>query len=270
MDSLHLDKNLRLEGNACLKDARHVILGVPADYTQTNRVGARYGPLEIRKNFLELEKDWDKISFHDLGDVEPVLGDMNATCKRVAEVLTELKSESIATPIILGGEHTITYGAVKALQPETVVWFDAHADLKDEYMSQRFCHASVARRIRELGIEVIQVGVRTQSPEEKIFAEKEGVTQLSSDAKEEIIEKIRDKKVYVSVDLDVLDPSIAPGVGNPEPSGLSLNTLLSLIDSVGVNCQIIGYDLVEACPSFDEGLTSLCAANILQNTLQEK
>ncbi|MFH1788345.1 MAG: agmatinase [Candidatus Altiarchaeota archaeon] len=268
MDSLHLDKNMRLEGNAALNDARHAILGVPADYTQTNRVGARYAPLEIRKNFLELDKEWDRISYYDLGNVWPVLGDMKATCGRVAEVLTQLKSESHATPIILGGEHTITYGAVKALQPEVVVWFDAHADLNDKYLGQPFCHATVARRIMELGVKLVQVGVRTKSFEEKEYSEKERVIQVSAEDAKPVLKKLKGKRVYVSVDLDVLDPSIVPGVGNPEPDGISLNTLLSLIDTLREACKPVGFDIVEACPNFDQGLACLSAAAILKSILK--
>ena len=263
-----MDGNLKLEGNAGIADAKQFILGVPADYTQTYRVGARYAPLEIRKTFIELDKDWEKISFTDLGNIHPVIGDMEKTCGRLEEVLLEATSESKAAPVILGGEHTITYGAVKALKPEYVVWFDAHADLNDTYMGQRFCHATVARRIRELGANLVQVGVRTKSREEKEYSERERVIQVSAQEAAPALMKLKGRRVYVSVDLDVLDPSIAPGVGNPEPGGISLNTLLSLIDTLGGACKPAGLDIVEACPNHDQGLACLCAAAILRNTLK--
>lgn len=268
MDSLYLDGNLKLAGTHSLKEARNIILGVPADYTQSNRVGARYAPLEIRRQFLELEKEWDRISFHDLGDVEPVLGDMKATCKRLAEVLSEVKSDSSATPIILGGEHTITYGAVKALKPDVVVFLDAHMDLKDEYLSQPFCHATVARRIRELGVGLVQVGVRTAASEEREYASKEGVLELSCEDARKLASKIKGRRAYVSVDLDVLDPSVAPGVGNPEPSGMSFNTLSSLIHTASESCRVAGFDFVEACPTYDAGLSCLAAAKLTLEILE--
>ncbi|MFH1836159.1 MAG: agmatinase [Methanobacteriota archaeon] len=271
MESLYLDANLRLESTHPLADANHAILGVPADYTQTSRVGARHGPLEIRRAFLEIEKNWDEISFHDLGNLVPVLGDMRKTCERLATLLSEVKAESKAIPILLGGEHTISWGAVKTLKPEVVVWLDAHADVRDEYLNQKFCHASVARRILEdFNLELIQVGVRSKSKDEEAYGEKEGVQQLNADDIKEIKNKIRDKKIYVSTDLDVLDPSIAPGVGNPEPGGLSFNTLTSLYHTILESSTVVGADLVEACPELDHGQTATITANLLLQILTSK
>ena len=269
MDSLHLDGNLKLEGNARLKDAKQFLLGAPADYTQSNRVGARNAPLEMRKAFLELEKDWEKIRFADLGNIEPVLGDMEKTCGILKDVLGEALLKTKATPIILGGEHTITYGAVEAIKPDVVVWFDAHADLKDEYMNQQFCHATVAKKIRELDIHLIQVGIRSQSLEEKETSKNQKIIQLKGDDAGRLSKLVSRKKVYVSIDLDVLDPGVAPGVGNPEPAGLSLNTLMLLIDTVIESSQIIGLDLVEACPQIDGGLACLNGASIIKHVMEK-
>jgi agmatinase len=159
---------------------------------------------------------------------------------------------------------------VKALKPDVVLWFDAHADLKDEYLSQPFCHATVARKVRELGVGLIQVGVRSENPEERDFAGRKGVLRFGFEDGKKLLSRIRGKKLYVSVDLDVLDPSVAPGVGNPEPSGASLNTLLSLIDTVSKGCGLVGFDVVEACPLYDGGLACLAAAKIILNILERR
>jgi agmatinase len=270
MDSIYLDENLKLSSTQPLESARNVILGVPADYTQTNRVGARYAPLEIRRQFLELEKEWEMLSFHDLGDVIPHLGDMKKTCERVSAVVSEATEKTSARLILLGGEHTITYGAVKALKPEVFVQFDAHMDLKDEYLSQKFCHATVARRVAELGLKTVQVGVRSASLEEREYAKKEGVKQFLGEDASKLLKTVKDRKTYVSVDLDVLDPSYAPGVGNPEPSGLSLNTLMILIDTLTEGCRVVGLDLVEACPHYDNGIACLTAAHIMVGLMAKR
>lgn len=263
MESLYLDDNLKLAPTHELSKARHAILGVPCDFTQTSRVGSRAAPLEIRKAFLELEKDWERVSFHDVGNLVPVLGDMKATCERESEVVSELMRDSGACLILLGGEHTVSYGAVAALEPSVVVQFDAHMDLKDEYLGQSFCHASVARRIHELGVDLVQLGVRSFSPDESEYAKDNGVSLIKSGGTKELAKKVGGKRVYVSVDLDVLDPSFAPGVGNPEPGGLSFNTLTSFIDTVKKRSDVVGLDLVEACPTYDTGLTCINAARIM-------
>ena len=184
----------------------------------------------------------------------------------MAEILGVNKN---AVPVTLGGEHTITYSLVKAInavEPVRVVWLDAHADLKDDYLGQKWCHATVARRIRELGVEVTQAGVRSASLDEGEYAESDGVTQSSLN---ELMD-LKGERVYVTVDLDVLDPGCAPGVGNPEPGGLSFNTLKNVITTLARENEVAGFDLVELVPVYDAGGVTAAAAAKLALEFMEK
>jgi len=170
----------------------------------------------------------------------------------VAEVVSSGK-----VPVILGGEHSIAIGAVRAVKDQypslSVLQFDAHADLRDTYQNASFSHASVGRRIFEI-CPLIQVGVRSMSAAEARFIEEEEIKVFSPDCildDPDPIKKICEnltKDIYITIDLDVLDPSIMPATGTPEPGGILWNDLLHLIKGVSERCTIRGFDIVELCP----------------------
>lgn len=262
--------------------ADFVLLGVPFDATSTYRPGSRFGPLAIRKasenlevysfrTGLDLEEE---VRLFDMGDLN-VLASVEGTLDRLETVVREVLDAG-KFPVILGGEHTITYGAVKALgDGVAVLSFDAHMDLRDEYLGSRLSHATFMRRLAELiGPEkVMEVGVRAVSREELGFAEDSGLQYISEReivSGEGIVDVIDaflsdQKRVYLTIDMDVIDPSYAPAVGNPFPGGMSPTALLDILQSVWPN--VVGFDLVEVSPLYDGGQTAIQAAHIVHEAL---
>ncbi|MFW6109279.1 MAG: agmatinase [archaeon] len=255
-----------------------ILFSAPLDLTTSNRNGTRFGPDAVRResHFLESFSSrfglgWDDLSLSDIGDVE---------CSNVEKCLTEVErfiNEVDGFPVMLGGEHTITLGALRALKPELVVVFDAHLDLRDELFGERVCHASYLRRaVEELGCKVLVVGARALSREEVDYADRvDDVAYIL--AREMIynpliefrrISKIVDSvdSIYISIDMDVLDPAYAPAVGNPHPEGLSTNLLMDSIEAV-MRGPVVGLDLNEVYPHYDQGVTATTAAYIVLESL---
>jgi len=179
---------------------------------------------------------------------------------------------------VLGGEHTVTYGCVKALKDVAVLSFDAHLDMRDEYLGLRLSHATFMRRLIEsMGSgRVMEVGVRAVCNEELEFAEKKNVEYITAlDVMKNPVSKIvkrinefllRFDRFYLTVDMDVLDPAYAPAVGNPVPEGLSQTTLLDLLKPV-TRHNLAGFDVVEVSPHYDSGVTAIQAAHTIYNIL---
>jgi len=262
------------------------ILGVPFDSTTTYQPGARYGPLFVREasyNFekynLFLNKSLNT-RVHDIGNLESVPGNFNKTCLNLESVISSLLEERIV-PITIGGEHSISYGVVKSydttgtldMQDVTILHFDAHMDLRDDYMGEKFSHATVMRRIHDLKPgHIIQMGIRSASKAETQFAQDEGIDyytppEIKDDIQgmEKIIRQI-DGPIYVTVDMDVLDPSYAPSVGTPTPGGLEPRDLERLIFSLRGK-EVIGLDVVEVSSNSIGDITSINAAKTILDFL---
>ncbi len=262
------------------EDSEYVILGVPFDYTSTFRSGARFAPNQIRIASLNIESyslrfgvDVEEVKVADVD----VSGDVEETLQRIRRVVKEFVEDG-KLPILIGGEHTLTLGSVKAFDGDIgVICFDAHLDLRDEYLGLRISHATFMRRICEsIGPEnVLIVGARALCKEEAAFAQESGVNVISmldlrNSGLRKAIEKLRrfvesHGKLYVSIDMDVLDPSIAPAVQNPEPEGLLLHELIELIAECTAKTSAL--DLVEVTPTYDNGITCIHAAKIIYETL---
>jgi agmatinase len=265
-------------------EADYVVLGVPYDGTSTYRAGSRFAPQAIREASLNIETyslrtglDVEDLKICDLGDLDIAEGLME-TLQRLERVLGNVISAK-KLPVILGGEHSLTLGAVKAFGTDVAVLdFDAHMDLRDEYMQTRLSHTTFMRRLAELiGSErIIEVGVRALCKADLEYANKTGLTYITAHelhhvSTEKVIQTIRDKlanfnKIYLTVDIDVLDPSVAPAVGNPEPEGISTHMLLDLLQGV-CDKRFCGFDLVEVSPHYDSGETAAQAARIIFETL---
>ena len=256
------------------------ILGVPFDSSSTYKTGSRYGPALIRQasyNFERYNLTLDKtleIPVHDLGDVEIIPGNFKRTCQKVESTVKDLIHQKI-TPILLGGEHSITYPALKAMGVEdvTVIHFDAHMDMADKYMGEKYSHATVMKRIYDLNPKnIIQIGIRSCSSPEKLFADENNIKYYTSQdvynnfsTITETIDEINGK-IYISVDIDVLDPSFAPSTGNPTPCGLNPFQMEKLISALAQK-EVMGMDLVEVASNQLGDITAINAAKIIYDFL---
>jgi agmatinase len=254
-----------------LRQAKTVVLPVPYDSTSEWRSGSRHGPQAIidASQYLELydfelDREIHKVGISTLPQVEPVLSSPQDMIKRVYEVVKGLiQNEKFV--VLLGGEHSLSLGAVRAFKEAfprlSVLQLDAHADLRDEYLGTKYGQACVMRRILEL-CPISQVGVRSLSWEEKEFLTQNKLrplymSDLASNAAsvDGIVESLS-QDVYVTIDVDVFDPSIMPAVGTPEPDGMSWRQVLDIVESVAIHKHVVGFDLMEFCPG--EGPSS-CA-----------
>jgi len=261
-------------------EADYTILGVPFDVTSTYRTGARFAPTAIREASLNIEGysfrasvDIEDLKLNDLGDLH-VTGDAAETLKRLEQVTKELLQDK-KFPVLIGGEHTITLGAARAAGKNIAILdFDAHLDLRNEYMNQTVSHTTFMRRINEQAKpqKIIEVGTRAVCKEELNYAKKSDITfikaqQIRRDGAEQTSKKIRSllkdaRKIHLTVDLDVLDPAFAPAVQNPEPDGLCTHHLYDILSEV-CDERLVAFDVVEVTPPYDNGVTAIQAAKTI-------
>jgi len=266
------------------EEAEYVTLGIPFDATSTFRSGARFAPLAIREASLNIETysfragiDLEDLKLHDLGDLH-VVGEVNEILNRIELVIRDLVKAG-KLPILMGGEHTITLGAMRGIgENAVVVSFDAHLDLRNEYMGQSLSHTTFMRRIHEQihPKKVLEVGTRAVCREELDYAKKFGIPflttrQIRKDGVKKTIENAAKQlanyeKIYLTVDMDVLDPAYAPAVQNPEPDGLSMHAFLDILCGL-CDHRIVAFDLVEVTPHYDQGTTAIQATKTMFEAL---
>lgn len=256
-----------------------VIVGVPFDATSTFRPGSRAAPAAIRWGSQSIEtyspvlrRDLEEAPVFDGGDVALTGSDPEAMRSAVRERLADLPVSAI--PIVLGGEHTVTLPAVEVLRRShrdlAVLQLDAHTDLRDEYDGRSVSHATVMRRIADLlgARSIAQYGVRSGTPDEFDLAGRS--LQHSSPhlaVPPAIWSWLEQRPVYVTLDIDVIDPADAPGTGNPEPEGVPARELLTFVRRLGA-LRVVGFDLVEVSPPYDpSGRTAILAATILREAI---
>lgn len=254
------------EDKAALDKSRVVLIPVPYDSTTSYRTGAREGPMAILKASAaledydhDLEFDVSEVGIHTSPFLEPHMGGPLPMITRVQEAVYSYASQGKVVGV-LGGEHSITIGAVKAMSSLfptlSVLYLDAHGDLRDQYMGTSWGHATVARRIQEV-CPLVQVGVRSISQEERDFIRKTDIPTFFWNAEKPQVPDLSQllpflaDYVYISVDLDVLDPSIMAAVGTPEPGGMSWGQISSLLRDISLKRNIVGFDVAELSP--DEG-----------------
>ena len=254
-----------------------VIFGVPFDSTHSYKPGCRFGPDVIRGTFNNIEifqpefgVDLEVVNINDLGNTKHTVV-ATEMLQMVENITSELKKQS-KQMIILGGEHLITLGSFTCFPKDTgYVVFDAHYDLRDQYADIKLSHAAYLRRIVEKrGSEnIVHVGARAFVKEELAFLKEHNITTVSD--KEirngngaKLLKDITSTfdSLYVSIDLDVLDPAFAPGVGNPEAVGISSRELYDLITTLQ-NKKIVAADIVELNPTYDNGSTASMAAKMI-------
>ncbi len=270
-----------LDTTTPLDEARYAIFGAPLDATASHRSGSRFAPDAIRRASLTMESysirsalDAEDIAIADIGNITGLesVDDLN----KIQETIRLLGPGKI--PVMLGGEHTVTLSALRALEPDLVISFDAHMDLRDTLLGERMSHGTFMRRaMEELDFELVLVGSRAVSREEMEFAESESRVNvvsgrdLSLGDPEARTSALKDwvrvaSNVYVTIDMDVVDPASAPAVGNPSPEGIGVPMLLDLIQTC-MGAKVVGFDLTEVSPHYDSGLTATQAAYILLESI---
>ena len=272
------------DADASFQEACAVLFGVPFDATSTFRKGAKDGPVAIRQASWNFETfdiysgtDLAEIPFHDYGDIQGISSSQDMISS-VQTLMRQLLKQS-KFPICLGGEHSVTMGCITAVPKDTVVVsIDAHLDYRDKYEEDPFNHACVSKRIQEhVGAENLFIlGVRSAEKKEYKQAQQDGVTVVTSHYINDVglfhilrplQQKITGKRVYLTIDIDGVDPAFAPGTSTPEPNGLTPDNIQDLITLLAPN--LIGCDLVEVCPAYDHGQTALLAAKLLRFLLSK-
>ena len=265
-----------------LRNAKFVVIPVPYDLTSTYQSGSRRGPLAIIEASTnmelydeELKKETYLAGIHTTLpvsiDARGPKNMINIVRKKISRIANLNK-----IPVMLGGEHSITLGAVQAMietYPKlTVLQFDAHADLRDTYQGSPYNHACVARRISEI-CPLTQVGIRSMSKEEGEFLPKSKVKSYSADFVlenknwAETVCKDLKGDIFITIDLDVFDPSIMPATGTPEPGGLYWKDILHLLKLVSASCNIRGFDVVELAPLPGVVAPDFMAAKLIYRTM---
>jgi agmatinase len=277
------DDLLFADADADFNSAKYVITGVPFEKTSTHRKGTAQAPGRIREesyNFEtylhDLDIDLADVPVHDIGDLK----DLDGFDELEFEIATALGRMVFSgkIPIVLGGEHSLSQFVLSNYNDASALVFDAHLDFRDEYEEERNSHACSVRRMSEvIGVEsIIPVGVRSIFKDELADARSLGLEYVTSEfisqhAFDAIIERLERKlgsRIYISVDMDAIDPAYAPGVGTPEPFGLSPLFVRDVIRHF--SSRVVCLDVVEVCPPYDNGNTSSLAAKLIRDFIGSK
>jgi len=261
------------------RESEFVIFGVPYDGTATYKPGARFGPDEVRRASWVLEtyspnlrRDLTEVKIADLDNII-IEGDQREILDRIYRAALGIMRDGKKV-VVIGGDHSITYPLVKAAKEVygdlVLVHFDAHCDLREEYLGNRYSHASVIRRCYQVTGDIYQFGIRSGDREEWEFAWSNTHIFNRLPGEEEIQEiGSLDKPVYITIDIDVLDPAYAPGTGTPEPCGYSTKELIDALYLFrNLRDKIVGFDIVEVSPPCDvNSITSITAAKIIRELI---
>lgn len=261
-------------------ESRIAIFGAPFDSTTSYRPGARFASSAMRNESYGIEtyspyqyKDLLDAEIFDCGDLELCFGSPESALNDIEKMTENIISDG-KLPIMIGGEHLVTLGAVRAAVKKypdlRIVHFDAHADLRDDYLGQKLSHACVMRRCHELlgDGKIFQFGIRSGDREEFLWGREHVYTnRFDFSGIERIKEKTGDRPVYFTLDLDVLDPSCFCGTGTPEAGGVSYNELIKAIEKVS-ELNVIGLDINELSPTLDQsGASTALACKLLREIL---
>ncbi len=266
--------------NHDFKKANIVLLGVPYDGTSSYRPGSRFAPNAIREASYAIEsyspyqdRDLRDVKICDMDNIPLSFGDKQLNFK-IIETFIKKIVYSKKRLICIGGEHLISYPIIKSFAKKYkdlhILHIDAHSDLIDSYLGERFSHATVMKRVGELvGFErLFQQGIRSLNKTDMLLPyRKENLHLFNLDRASEFLERIGNNPLYLSLDLDVLDPSIFPGTGTPEPGGITYNQLITFIKLLKP-MNIVGADVVELSPHYDQsGVSSVVAASVLRELI---
>lgn len=277
-----MDKNIHtiLGCDSDYEESTIVVFGAPYDSTTSYRPGTRFASAAIRGESYGVEtyspyqdKDMTDYKFFDGGDLELPFGDSEKALREIEDFTASMIRDG-KIPFMIGGEHLVTLGAVRAVVkacPELhILHFDAHADLREEYLGVRLSHATVMRRCHELTGDgrIFQFGIRSGDREEFQWGREHLATcKFNFDSLSDVVEQLKGKPVYFTLDLDVLDPSVFPGTGTPEAGGVTFIQLLKAIEQLS-QLNIVGLDMNELSPVYDQsGASTALACKLLREIL---
>ena len=262
------------------EESQIVLFGAPFDSTTSFRPGTRFASKAMRSESFGIETyspyqdgDLEDFAVFDSGDLELPFGNTQRALaqieERTAEILKDCK-----IPCMIGGEHLVTLGAMRAVvkqYPDVhIIHFDAHADLREDYLEERFSHATVLHRVWDLvgDGKIFQFGIRSGDRSEFVWAKDHVFTnKFNFNGLKEVVDQLQGRPVYFTLDLDVLDPSVFPGTGTPEAGGVSFQELLEAIIAVS-HLDIVGFDVNELSPVYDQsGVSTAAACKILRELL---
>ncbi len=258
-----------------------VLFSAPLDSTTSYRPGTRFAGNAIRVESIGIEwyspymemdlKDYDTI---DIGDLELPMGDVKKALDIIYNTAKQIVSDN-KMPMMVGGEHLVTLSVVKALHEKykdlRIIHLDAHTDLRDEFLGRELSHATVLRRCHDIlgDNKIFQFGIRSGDRHEFEWAKKHThLRKFDFEGIEDIVDSIKDHPVYITIDLDVLDPSVFPGTGTPEPGGVTYKELIGAISAFTKLNNVVGADIVELAPMLDaSNVSTIVAAKTLRELI---
>ncbi|MBH8597894.1 MULTISPECIES: agmatinase [unclassified Thermoactinomyces] len=276
--------NVFIGASTDLEAAQAIIYGMPMDWTVSFRPGSRFGPARIREASLVheeyshyLERELSEITFYDAGDIPLAFGNPERSLQQIADFVRKVL-DLRKMPIGLGGEHLVTWPVVREVFKDypdlAVIHIDAHADLRTDYEGEPLSHATPLRKIAELigGPNLYQFGIRSMTKEEVLFAKEANIHFHPFDVVEPLkrcLPELKGRPVYVTIDIDAVDPAHAPGTGTPEPGGITSKEMLEAIHLIARSgVKVVGADLVEVAPAYDHSeQTPVLAAKLIREML---
>ncbi len=261
-------------------DADIIVFGSPFDGTASFRPGSRFAPSVMRSEFYGLETyspyfdmDLEDVKVFDAGDLELPFGNAERALRDIYQCTLQIVKDR-KIPLMIGGEHLVSLGAFKAISDEyddiCLIHFDAHADLRDDYLGEKLSHATVVRRIWDIVGDgrIYQFGVRSGQRQEFSWAcQHTFMHKYTVEGIDVVASKIGDGPVYLSIDLDIFDPSVFPGTGTPEPGGIMFNDMLIALKNLS-SLNIVGADIVELAPHYDQtGVSTAVACKVLRELI---
>ena len=261
-------------------DSDIVLFGIPFDGTVSYRPGTRFAPAAIRNESYGIEtyspyldKDLTDLKIFDAGDLDMPFGNTQKALDKIEKFVKKLMDDN-KRPLMVGGEHLVSFPVIKSVfdkYPDLcVLHLDAHADVREDYSEEKFSHATVIKRVWELTGDdrIYQIGIRSGERYEFEWAKSHtNLHKFDCGVVKDIIPLLKNKPVYITLDLDILDPSVFPGTGTPEPGGITYKELLDTVVRFN-ELNIVGADVMELSPHYDQsGTSTICACKIIREML---
>lgn len=276
--------NVFIKSHPIYEESEAVIYGMPMDWTVSYRPGSRFGPARIREVSIGLEeysayldRELEEVKYYDAGDIPLPFGNPQRSIDMIEEYIDKLLADG-KYPLGMGGEHLVSWPVMKAMYKKypdlSIIHMDAHTDLRDEYEGEPLSHSTPIKKIANLigPTNVYSFGIRSGMKEEFQWAKEVGMHISKFDVLEplkEVLPKLAGRPVYVTIDIDVLDPAHAPGTGTVDAGGITSKELLASIHEIAKsNVRVVGSDLVEVAPIYDHSeQTANTASKILREMI---